>query len=144
MADILTIVLIALAAGVIFVMGSLYGAIRADRRWAGEVERYLGLAQAQKAEEYREVLRQTRGSATWRAEVAIEDWGVDQGEMRWRWTIWDADRALLVMIDPATQALGIEIPVMLGNSATKIAALREAVLWVNEQGAKTIVLTEQA
>ncbi len=87
------------------------------------------------------LLDKTRGSAGIRYEIELSDWGPEQGEMRWRWVAWDADRYLTVILDPDVDAIGREIPAMLGNAPTKVMALRDANLWVMDQGQTAVVVT---
>lgn len=89
------------------------------------------------------LLRKTRGPAEVRYEIELADFGPGQAEgMRWRWVAWDADRYLTVLLDPDADKIGREIPAMLGNSETKTTALRDANMWVLEQGANVVVLPQ--
>lgn len=71
-----------------------------------------------------------------RYEIRLDDWGsaYPERDMRFRWTIWDADWALVTEVDPEHSEIGVEKPVMLGNAPTMGAALKEAVTWVLDEG----------
>lgn len=89
------------------------------------------------------LLSATRGASTMRFEISVDDWGpyAPNPEMRWRWTIWDADRLTLAALEPTAPAsIGVEIPAMLGNAPTKMKALDDALHWVLEEGGTVVVV----
>lgn len=113
-------------------------AYRAGRsHWVGEGYKQ-GLRQGA-FEAHRDALHAARADGR-RFEVLFTDWGAQYGDMRWRWTIWDADRWLLLEVDPETGAKGIESPLMLGNAATKPMAEAEALAWLSVESANSLVL----
>lgn len=80
----------------------------------------------------RAMLSAARAGAKVRFEVQVDDWeeAAPEPAMRWRWTVWDADRALTGANDDLR--IGVDIPFMLGNAATKGLAIRDATVWVLE------------
>ena len=139
---VMTWVLIVLGIGAVFVIAFLLGGWAALRHREAEVARIAQFFDTQQANERRKLLGHMRSTYGWRAEIVLQDWGAEEGEMRWRWTVWDADRALAVLVDPTTEGPGFNLPVMLGNAPTKYKALNDAVLWVTEYGADAIVVAE--
>lgn len=73
-----------------------------------------------------------------RYEVIVVDWGVEEGPMRWRWTVWDADRLLEAQVREVPE-IGSKMPFMLGNAPTKSEAVRDAALWVMDQRAESTI-----
>lgn len=63
-----------------------------------------------------------------RFEIRVVDWGIEYGEMRFRWTIFEADAVVrLALTLPADLN-----PTMLGNAPTREEAYAAALLWVEE------------
>lgn len=89
----------------------------------------------------RTVLQETRDGRPRRYEVTISDWGVERGPMRYRWAVWDADRHLVIVVDPEADRMGLEIPFMLGNAPTAPMAEAEALAWVHKQGSDSVVVS---
>lgn len=101
-----------------------------DRRRALEGY-YRGLGTER--ERLRELIVRGRAGKS-RAEILLSDWGEEHADMRWRWTIWDADA--LVWTEVATaprQKLGFEVPLMLGNAPSKAGAALTALGWILDQ-----------
>ena len=69
-------------------------------------------------------------------EVMLTDWdGEVPEEMRWRWTVWDADRYERIYgipgFDPYVDSvIGCTSPYMLGNAPTEDQARTEAQTWI--------------
>lgn len=70
-----------------------------------------------------------------RLELAVNDWGESFGDMRWRWTIYDMDRLLVMaahnVVDTDDEVPGVTIPFMLGNAPTKAMAEAEGLAWMD-------------
>lgn len=75
-----------------------------------------------------------------RYEVEFTDWGSGHLDMRFRWTIWDADRMLVLLADPNAAPEGLMIPFMLGNAKTRAMAEAQALGWVHLQSANKVVI----
>lgn len=68
-----------------------------------------------------------------RVDVIVSDWGPEHGEMRWRWTIWDADPSADDRAQETT-IVGYDVPFMLGNAPTRTGAFDAAMGWISAQG----------
>lgn len=129
-----------------FVVGLLVGLAAAAVLAWGFAHRRHEVAEGARREAALALLAQARG-ADGRPRYLVEL--LDQrgpgvaAEMGWRWIVWDADRDLRVEAhpdeDPEGQA-GVEVPHMLGNQVTRIAALVAAADWVGRRGADSMVL----
>lgn len=78
-----------------------------------------------------------------RVELVLSDWGAEHGEMRWRWTLWDADRVMHTILDEETHRLmtpriGFTSPYMLGNQPTKALAQASALAWMDQVDATLV------
>jgi hypothetical protein len=95
--------------------------VEANRRWQDKVD---------------SALYQSREHGV-RYGVLFSDWGdLSIRGMRWRWTVWDADRFLVLVARNNVNALapeGFETPFMLGNAATRPLAEAEALAWIVAQ-----------
>lgn len=76
-----------------------------------------------------------------RYEVEFNDWGEEHLDMRYRWTIWDADRYILMLYFPQSIE-GVLVPYMLGNAPTREVAETEAMDWVRKHDLDSIVVTK--
>lgn len=80
-----------------------------------------------------------------RYELLVRDWGDEYGDMRFRWTIFDADRhtrAVRYVGEPDPQGVeGVEVPYMLGNAATRPLAEAQALAWLATRNAEKVVLS---
>lgn len=118
-------------------VGGIYLTRRADRwSWQRQEDRH--------ASDLFDLLMETRNGAV-RYEIEVTDWGAEHGEMRWRWTIWDADRvlrqAIVVAKDlPGQDEEGVLRPYMLGNAPTRPLAEAEALAWMATENAPSAVI----
>ena len=67
---------------------------------------------------------------TVRYELVVTDFGEPYGDMRYRWTLWNADAVLAVAAEVAVGQVGIDVPYMLGNAQTWPLAEAEALAWI--------------
>ena len=78
-----------------------------------------------------------------RYEIETFDWGIEFLDMRYRWTVWDADRLLAVRVGSSVDEIGTTVPYMLGNAPTRQEAQAQALVWVQtqEQTSGSVVVT---
>lgn len=74
-----------------------------------------------------------------RYEVRLADWGPDfTGEdgtlPRWRWVVLDADREVKALLGTTPETGTEAAPFMLGNAPTPLAAMAQAMRWIEAQG----------
>lgn len=144
----MTTVLTVLVIVVLLAVGAGVGWLLRGRQFEQTLDAALVAAAAEEPDVEAEVrgaleamLLATRGANPIRFEISLDDWGPVQGAMRWRWTIWDADRQTLARLESdAAASIGVEIPVMLGNAPTKSSALIAALNWVLDEGGTVVVV----
>lgn len=67
--------------------------------------------------------------STLRFEIQLNDWGEEYEDMRWRYTIWDADIVMRAVFHPEIEMM----PMFLGNRPTREEAERAALDWVHKE-----------